>query len=708
MQGPLHIEDPLIDAAVRPLGDNAEHRLAAAGYLEGIRDVSAPGTECLIARWKAVDSRKTVPKWLWLGVILLVSLTAFIWTGYHKSHMLRDWEVLRPLFGEEDETRLRNLNRRVAARMTAEQRLAIFGGEEVVDRLTASKLLVTKYPDDPARFVHFASLHLREHDQLPADFIEIATRIDPDNAWFVYLLAAVESKDSVSKIRGQPRTSRMVDGKKIFDPLPSSIDDPERHARALERIGKAGLMGGFETYHQANSIRELSQLPMRNLEEYMDSVRFLGGSSWGNSLRLRILLDAISAELWQAGEKGDLRQYGKAKGDWLRLIRHLERAPVVSVLDELVIRVLSDGLLRELSYTSSRLDLTEESRRWQAMADEREQQRRDRFRRTILADDRPMDGERIDGTLLGANMLTLQQQMKNPPPLYDKDLRPGRMIDHEFWSWAGCGLVSLLMVGMMICLKLYQIRVPVLVKGLARRFEDLLELKDWLWIVGAGLVLPLFYVMAVYRLAPIGGHSYSVAGTYYLLPFAHFLALALLWWVSLGIVIRKRITKRALPFRFRNSSPLAWLALISAMTFVPMIGWSVSKEIPESFWLKWMSEMELLDLDPSGEPWRFRVALGLLAVPVLWLMCVAMVHLIGSKNGMLIHAVTARVMIVGCGIAILVSLIAACGFHAMEQFWYLQDTPLKADANTPTWSRYEYQCAIQMRKELRDSLKDYY
>jgi hypothetical protein len=305
-------------------------------------------------------------------------------------------------------------------------------------------------------------------------------------------------------------------------------------------------------------------------------------------------------------------------------------------------------------------------------------------------------------------MLNLQWQMKNPPPLHDKDLLPGRMIDHEFWSWLGCCFVSLLMGGMMVCLKLYQIRVPVLMKGLARRFESLLELKDWLWIVGAGLVLPLLYVMAVYRLTPFGGHSYSVAGTYYLLPFAHFLALALLWWVSLGIVIRKRIAKRALPFRFRSSSPLAWLALISAMAFVPMIGWSVAKDVPESFWLKWMSALGLLDVEPVGQPWRFHVALGLLAVPVLWLLGVAMVHLIGSKNGMLVQAVTARVMIAACALAILVSAFAACGFHAMEHYWYLQDTPLKMDPKVPTWSRYEYECAIQMRKELRESLKDYY
>lgn len=48
--------------------------------------------------------------------------------------------------------------------------------------------------------------------------------------------------------------------------------------------------------------------------------------------------------------------------------------------------------------------------------------------------------------------------------------------------------------------------------------------------------------------------------------------------------------------------------------------------------------------------------------------------------------------------------LASVGFKASEQYWFDRDTLSKADASEPGWSHFEYQVAVQMRKELREIL----
>ena len=58
--------------------------------------------------------------------------------------------------------------------------------------------------------------------------------------------------------------------------------------------------------------------------------------------------------------------------------------------------------------------------------------------------------------------------------------------------------------------------------------EELLDAGDWTWILGAGVLLPLVYVLAVSLLTPLGGREFGMLGNGMLLPAGHFVGLILL------------------------------------------------------------------------------------------------------------------------------------------------------------------------------------
>ena len=68
------LQTRLIEAAVRPLGDNAEMKAAGSQLLSELVEPKAHGVEKAIARWDAVDGKRQrqawrVILWLLLGVI---------------------------------------------------------------------------------------------------------------------------------------------------------------------------------------------------------------------------------------------------------------------------------------------------------------------------------------------------------------------------------------------------------------------------------------------------------------------------------------------------------------------------------------------------------------------------------------------------------------------------------------------------------------
>lgn len=698
--------DPLIEAAVRPLAGNRELHVAAEGFLETLRTKNGDGAAEALARWDEVDSRKGRRAWRHVihGLFILTTVL-LVWGEVGRFSMMREWVGWLGEFGfSYEETSLRIL-KRVASRTDGEQRFLLFGDASPGDIVGGRRSVWEKTPDDASLYASYVASHLTADNRLPDGYLETVRRIDPDNAWFIYLAAAQEARDSLKRVA---RTSRKVDGKRVYDPRKWEIQKQEGYAKALTLIQEAGRLPRCENYQVRNLQRIVASLPQENLTEYVDSIGCLGTMTSSGSLRLRVVVDVISAAAWQAGEAGDVVAYAAMRDEGERFIRRLMQSDPATVLDELVLKVVAGGLAAGFAETSDKLGLAEESERWKTLEETWVATKEANGRRGFLVDGKPADDDRVNGLFFGSGLAGLQRQLSHPPPISNRDLRPGRMLDHELASWFFCWAVWLVMLLMLACFSLYQFRIAGLVRDLAKRFECLLKPVDWMWILGAGVLLPFLYVMGINRLTPWGGHDYGIAGTYLLLPTMHFAGLIVLWLIASWMIIRIRLARRAKVFGFSGPGWLAAGVLMAAVAFIPVIGMSVIWEVPDSFWLELAREIRWLDADPSGSPWLFRAAAGLLAIPLLWLMIAAGCGLVGGKGGMLRQAVVARVMMPVCAVAMMVCSLATLAFKRAEHYWYSQDTPMKMDVSKPGWTSYEYQCAVQMREELRELLGEGY
>jgi hypothetical protein len=107
----------------------------------------------------------------------------------------------------------------------------------------------------------------------------------------------------------------------------------------------------------------------------------------------------------------------------------------------------------------------------------------------------------------------------------------------------------------------------------------------------------------------------------------------------------------------------------------------------------------------SGVPsWSLLLALGLLAIPVIWLAQASLRAVFSRGDRLSDRATNARLLIPAYALAMLVAISTVPFFRMSEQTWFARESLIKPDPQLPSWSRYEYQIAVQVRKELREIL----
>ena len=322
----------------------------------------------------------------------------------------------------------------------------------------------------------------------------------------------------------------------------------------------------------------------------------------------------------------------------------------------------------------------------------------------FLVEGKVADPKLVAGKLFGISLEVGLRVVESPPSLTDADLKPGRLLDHEILSRFSSYVSWILMGLCLAAVAAYRFRVSRLVRRLAGRMEELLELRDWAWVLGAGVLLPLVYVLAVNRLTPLGGRQFGMIGNAMLLPVGHFVGLVMLWLTLPTQVTRWRLAKRAGALGFTKAAWPGWIAVVCAAAFVPLIGWAAISQSHAGFWENWLKYLEIeLPVSPV-DPWRFWMAIGILGVPVLWVMVCVFRALLSPMHRLIHHATAAGVLVKVYAVAMLLIASATIGFKASERYWFERDTLGKIDPAKPGWSAFEYEIAIQMRRELTDIL----
>jgi hypothetical protein len=678
----------LIEAAVRPFADNAEMRLSASKLLEELVGSDAADGEEMVRRWESVDARKRRPVWrLVLYAVLAAVSTALVneavkvvigfentistmgGSGYvdffHNSSVLSEEEMARKLAPDEA--------------------LLLFGDLSRDSESERLKALWDSEPGNPAYFAQYVNAYLEQFKKLPPDFLKDARRIDPENAWFTYVAAGVRAKDATKK-RPPSKAAKAAHATPDWD-----INDAAALRDSLELLREARNQPKCESYRNELGGAQMRLLPTGTPAEVAFSLCYRFGKSTEAELAIRHLGAAMAAKAWLCGVENDSDSFKDLLTDADGFLRkRLVFSEVDSLVGELVTMRAGYDFISNAAPSAERLGFADEAKRLAGIW-ERIKQR-----------DTELQGPRANpnGDLLQAqggsmaSSLTVYSRMRNPPPLTLEDLEPGRLMDHETLAWTVSHFVWALLIAGMGLAAVSRYRSPVLIRRLTARLESLMLPRDWVVVFAAGVVVPMVYFLAITRLTPLGGRELSMEygnfDVFYFddppLALAQASALALLVIFSSGTAAcwRLRVRTKALGLVTRFSAgllvPIACLA-----AFIPVSGWSVV-------------HFRAYSDTAAATAW------AIAGIALTWGFFVVFQTLFGQPRTQLRHGTVARMLIPSCAFAALLALSAAPFFKMRAFHWSSKDMLVRTAADYPSGSAFEQRVALQLRKEISETL----
>lgn len=667
----LPVTHPLIEAATKPLADNAEQRLAANALLEETTEPDHPASKQVISRWEKTD----VGKRPYLRVSLLygfslVSLVFFLWiatTMVKEFRLLRSITISGPVVdnGPYDG-------------FSPSETLLL--GDPSLTRLERKQTLLASDPKNPAFYAEFAGEWREAHSLLPDDYLETVSRIAPENSFFLYIAAATNGGDSVSKIKNPaiaPNPPRDRDGQKL-QPLPRELEwavsDQHAFDEAIATIRTASQLPLFDSYETRLSEMRIPLFPQDKLVGRLRALAYSGSQST-QVIPLRKIADLLSARAYLQSVAGDKDGFLETHAISEAFLKQLGASPVSPLVNELVFTVIADSTSRALHHGAMRLGIPDLT----ATLGERVsafQEERDRKQLRTGNDD---GGVSREGSALAALIMPMvRRQVADPPPLERNTLTPGRRADHDFISASAMSLiVSLLVIGSLSVL-LFRLRAPRHVRVVAGRFVRLLDARDWVWIFGIGLAIPFAFAFVTSWLTPFGGRDLGIRPMAFLFPALHFKILLTLLLLLPPLAIRWRISKKAAPFGLdfmpsRISLLIPALAIPAAVLPFCIMGWRM---FPQSL---------------------LSVVAAALVVMDLAVMSGVFLAIFGKPGKRLRRAAVAHALLPVYALAVIISIVTIPPILASAQKWISKDELSKV---APTgFSYYEAEVAAQRRRE---------
>lgn len=664
-----------LTAATAPLADNAELQVMARRELE----------ECLVdGEAEALNSaaerlEKANPPRGWklglYGVMVAVSIVSLgLLVRMVKS--IEDFKmVISPLSGLGRVPNPANREAHLGKGLNAEQRLLLFGDTSKSKPADRFKALWDCEPGNPAYFAEFSLHFIQSNGSLPPDFLETAAKLDPDNAWFTVVAAGVTAKNSV-------KANRPASLSKEPGTAPGyTIVDPVRLDEAVKLLTKAAGQSRFESYQTSLMAKRIALLPRRtDLASHLSGWIHLGGFLSDSSHLMRAY-EAADAAAWRAEDAGDSKAFLTIAEWWEPSLLRIIRADSPNFLmHALVARVALGGTARRYALTPFP-DLENLYIEWEPVHYWIANEGEERSYREM--DEKP----RLRGGMVAGLILPVAaKQTREAPPITDADLKPGRMVDHELFARISAAVVWLLFGLLLLATALYRQRASMLVRRLSGRFEGLLKLADWAWILGAGVVLPFLFHLAIYRLTPLGARDWSIAASAFLVPAGQVAAMGFLMIVLPVLVARWRLGKRGPMLGWQKGRAwLGWTAVICGALSLPVFGLSFATG--------------------KGSEAVMMTAAALLGILVLtWL--VIGIRAVFSKRPALLRRVTlSRILVPAYALGMLLMAASMPLYHAAEKRWLAQDRLMEITPEAPALSRYEWEVAQAMRAELLEILE---
>ena len=479
-----------IEAAVRPLGDNAELQMMAAQELRAAI-ANAPegstGASLDLGMEKLEKSRPKEPRKVILYAMALVAalLAAIPVTRDYMRIRLASWTLYSdfdsPLIalpslplGPDAGQRLPEL----FGPLSSSERLLLFGDLSQPTKEDAMRRLWESTPEDPALFANYARVHLGK-SKLPVDFLKTADRLAPENAWFRYFAAGVTSYKSVETTKVPYHILKRSPNAPRF-----RILNPVAHAEAIRLFEVASRLPDSDSYHDELLLRRLDILPPgddtigRDLTKaYLELVVPRFGSG-------RILTPAISAraeELAAAGDRDGFRSFAEAWEIFARRsIEDRGLGPLSFEPAPHLARAARTLGLNSLAERYSRLERAISKRKTAESL--RVEQLNVQWKDLRYA----ADGILISGT-----------KVEHPPAIQRSDIMPSVMAKQAAWQRIASVASGLVMLALFALAAVIRFARGRQVRSLSASLVKVLDPSDYRRIVLGGVILPfLFHCLA--------------------------------------------------------------------------------------------------------------------------------------------------------------------------------------------------------------------
>lgn len=569
---------PLIEAATKPLADNAEQRLAANAMLEENFDADDPEVPENLSRLEKADGKRFPRLWrICLHICAGVAFLLLAIPAVKIRNGLRDLQSLAS-YGYSEEPKIRT-----PENLTPDQRLLL--GDPDLPELRQKELLHLSAPSRPDFHTEYAGKFFSENDKLPEGYLETSARIDPENSFPLYNAAARDGGDSFEKVMPTAtKPARYVGSKKlreIPDETVWKINDEEEFDAALELIAAASALPRFDTYE--TSLAE-ARFPLFDQDRLIPRIRTLGYFAGQSTqiISIRKVADLISAKAYFLSLEGDTTGFLELFAQNEAFLAQLLRSPGTHLVGELVYAVSAAGTAHAFHFGAERLGLPELAEKMQVrrkafIDDANARSLREDPMSDIIAD----KGSVL--TFLSASGLS--GQVASPPPFDPDALTPGRLAENDIYSTVLLPVAVALLGLAALAAFLSRSLLPRPLKVLSKRLDLLLRPIDWAW-VAAAVIVPTAFTLLITRYTPLGGRDFNLRHNQMLFPAVHYFLIILLLLTIPPAVIRWRLGKRlgafGLAVRLRPAfAILPAIGFLALLTAHPVIGhFSISTESP--------------------------------------------------------------------------------------------------------------------------------
>ncbi len=675
----------LIDAATTPpLADNAELQAAARSMIGREIDSSADDAEIerLAARLETRGSRR----WRWLLAVLM--LAVFLPIGIPAVKRTVE-EVQWIFFNPSNGDLLASAAPGWWEALDPTARLLFASGERWSESQAASDALWKLHPDHPPFHQIYAYNWLREHDELPPDYLATGSRIDSGNGWYPLYAAAAETRHAVL------REALPADDRAKAVSFSWTIVAPAKLDRALRWFRDAAEAPRIE--HYEHSVDALRMAHLSTGDDFLakvraDAVKEATDSSY--VIPVNLVGDLVGAAAQRVREQGDADGFRRLAADWERITARLLDLPPRNV----------DGLSLEAAHAvalpalrDAAVVLGVDSEEWVA----RDFRLRERQRAIQIRNDaeRGTEFARRRGAVVSWTAGAagrLASHLAGKAPVSAADFLPGSRIEHAVLARMLAGGVWLIIGLVLVLIVAGRWADRPLVRLLSQRLGRMLRLRDWYWIVGTGVLAPTVVFLVIRYASPLGRLDWKVllpiedlqlgqwdlSRHLYSAPVAQFfcLLLMILTWTILATRWRVGKSGACLGWRPRR----AWLAFpVAALAPAAMI--AAGCAVPPG---------------ETADRWLIAAA-ALAGLNLVWLFGALALRAFGPTEKRLPRAVVADALVPALGVAMLVFACLVPVFRAEEKRWFARDELLKL---TPRFTRFEAAVADQLFAELRATL----